>query len=65
MIRATRGLVPLLGLVLFSSLLSATADHPMKGQPAPSFDLQSLSGEQVRSEDFRGKFIVLHFGAGW
>ena len=65
MICAKKGLVPLLGLVIFSGSVLLATDHPMKGQPAPAFALQSLSGEQVRSDDFRGKFIVLHFGAGW
>jgi peroxiredoxin len=38
----------------------------MLGEPAPSFSLEEVrSGESVSLEDFRGSFIVLHFGASW
>jgi hypothetical protein len=40
-------------------------DQPWIGQPAPGFNLPSLSGAMVDLEDFRGKIVVLHFGAGW
>lgn len=53
-----------MGSLLFSFALGAI-DHPMLGEEAPTFELRSLDGETVRSEDFRGKHIVLHFGAGW
>lgn len=43
----------------------AAAEQPMIGAPAPAFALESLSGETVALEDFRGKIVVLHFGAGW
>ena len=42
-----------------------TADQPMIGQPAPGFDLCSLNGDSLSLADLRGKFVVLHFGAGW
>jgi len=32
-----------------------------EGQPAPSFTLQSDSGEQVSLEELRGKPVVLYF----
>ena len=35
------------------------------GQPAPDFELQSLSGETMRLEDFKGQPVVLNFWATW
>jgi len=47
----------------------AAAEDPsvaMLGQPAPSFRLEDVrTGEIVSLEDFRGRFVVLHFGASW
>jgi hypothetical protein len=38
----------------------------MLGEPAPAFQLDEVrSGETYALEDFRGSFIVLHFGASW
>lgn len=51
--------------MLISAVVATAADHPMMGQPAPAFDLVSLDGDRVSSQDYRGRFIVLHFGAGW
>jgi len=38
---------------------------PSVGSPVPDFVLPSFSGEPVRSEDFRGKTLVLNFWASW
>jgi len=60
-----------LGAVLVGLLVgsAATAGDPaavMLGQPAPSFRLAEVRSGQTHSlEDFRGKFVVLHFGASW
>ena len=35
------------------------------GDPAPDFDLPSLSGSSVRLSDYRGKKIVLFMWASW
>jgi hypothetical protein len=51
-------------LSLFALTMPAM-EHPMIGQPAPAFDLPSLSGDRVSSSSLEGTFIVLHFGAGW
>ena len=40
-------------------------EPPMIGEPAPAFDLPTLDGDNVSSDDLRGQYIVLHFGAGW
>ena len=33
--------------------------------PAPDFELESLSRERVRLEDFRGRVVLLNFWAPW
>ncbi len=47
----------------------ATAQDPaavMLGEPAPSLQLEEVrTGETHSIEEFRGSFIVLHFGASW
>ncbi len=42
-----------------------SADALALDAPAPSFELESLSGELVRLEDFRGQHILLNFWATW
>jgi hypothetical protein len=55
---------PLLALVL-GVPSTAAVEQPMIGQQAPGFDLPTLDGESLSLADFRGKLVVLHFGAGW
>jgi hypothetical protein len=47
----------------------AAANDPaaaMLGEPAPPFRLEEVrTGETHALEDFRGKWVVLHFGASW
>jgi len=47
----------------------APAEDPaagMLGQPAPSFRLADVrTGQMLSLEGFRGRFVVLHFGASW
>lgn len=38
---------------------------PELGAPAPEFELQTLSGERLSLEDFRGKTVLLNFWATW
>ena len=38
---------------------------PRSGQAAPSFKLSTLSGQQVSSESYRGRVLVLDFFATW
>jgi len=66
MARATK--VICLGAALLfrcAILESADAKQPMIGRAAPAFVLQSLDGRRVALADFKGKYVVLHFGAGW
>ena len=42
-----------------------TRHLPGAGTPAPDFALRTLSGEQVRLADLRGKPVVLIFWAPW
>jgi hypothetical protein len=44
---------------------STVASHPMIGEPAPTFDLQEVSGGSLGLEGLQGRYIVLHFGASW
>ncbi len=47
------------------TLGGAEKKQPMVGEPAPAFRLQTLEGKTLALADLRGKFVVLHFGAGW
>ena len=58
-----------LALTLMLAGDTVTAKDPagaMLGQPAPAFRLTDVrTGEVVSLEDYRGRFVVLHFGASW
>ena len=51
--------------------LAASADLPAGhyaawiGKEAPAFRLTSVDGKEVALSDYRGKLVVLHFGASW
>lgn len=38
---------------------------PREGFPAPAFTLNTLEGNKVNLEDFRGKVVLLNFWASW
>jgi cytochrome c biogenesis protein CcmG, thiol:disulfide interchange protein DsbE len=41
-------------------------ESPLIGQPAPSFELETLDGDRtVRLEDLRGDIVVVNFFASW
>lgn len=44
---------------------SQSAEAALTNQPAPSFTLQDLNGNQVSLADFKGKPIVLNFWTTW
>ncbi|TYK65419.1 TlpA family protein disulfide reductase [Colwellia echini] len=52
----------LLACVLF---LASTANALEIGKPAPDFTLKSLTGENLKLTEQRGKIIVLNFWASW
>ncbi len=37
----------------------------LKGKPAPAFVLKDMDGNMVNSQSLRGKWLFLHFWAGW
>jgi peroxiredoxin len=43
--------------------VASTASN--QNQPAPNFDLRSLSGNRVRLSDYFGKVVVINFWATW
>lgn len=63
MARLTKSLFPV--LVICNALLASEPKQPMLGQDAPDFRLEGLDGKKVGLGDFKGKYVVLHFGAGW
>ena len=48
-----------------SIVLNAQSEQPMIGQTAPSFKLPGLDGSTYSLEQFRGKYVVIHFAATW
>jgi cytochrome oxidase Cu insertion factor (SCO1/SenC/PrrC family) len=39
--------------------------HPMIGEPAPGFMLETIRGDTVSLAKLRGQFVVIHFAATW
>jgi peroxiredoxin len=52
-------------LFLVNVNLFAQTDQPMIGTAAPSFTLESLNGKSYALDQFKGKFVVLHFATTW
>ena len=58
--------VPFLGLLLFG--LFRDPDFfptPLIGQPAPTWQLETLEGDSLGIADLRGRVVVLNFWASW
>jgi thioredoxin-dependent peroxiredoxin len=47
--------------MLFGATLSAHADAPSIGSPAPDFRLEDQNGKWHQLKDYRGKWIALYF----
>ena len=64
---ATRVLTLAVGVTLTGGAIAAEDPAAsLLGQPAPSFRLKDvLSDREFALEDFRGRYVVLHFGASW
>lgn len=60
----TLGFNFLLVVFLLLSPVVCTAQKESLGT-APSFQLADLNGNTVASEDYRGKFLVIHIAATW
>lgn len=41
------------------------SSHPMIGDEAPPFELETVGGGTLGLADVRGKYVVIHFGASW
>lgn len=39
--------------------------QPMIGTPAPPFSLKGIDGRVHSPGDYRGSFVVIHFGTSW
>jgi cytochrome c biogenesis protein CcmG, thiol:disulfide interchange protein DsbE len=54
-------LLAIVGIALYLGSLGPAAD----GQRAPNFILTTFEGEEISSQDLRGKVIVINFWASW
>lgn len=52
-------------LLLLSLLCSPCSAAPLKGQPAPPFQLTAASGESLSLSSYRGSVLILDFFAPW
>ena len=53
-------------VIFFSFFLSGMSSPPLRvGGPAPSFELETLSGEIFKSSDLKNKAVILNFWATW
>jgi len=60
-------IVVLLGLggAMAGAQVSGVSSHPMIGEAAPVFDLPEVDGGTLSLESFKGRYVILHFGASW
>tara|TARA_B100002003_G_C14082729_1_gene520863 strand:+ start:589 stop:1104 length:516 start_codon:yes stop_codon:yes gene_type:complete len=54
-------------VIVFLSLFLAgmAKSPPLVGGPAPSFELETISGKIIKLSDLKGKFVILNFWATW
>jgi len=45
--------------------LIAAGRHPIVGETAPGFDLQTLDGDRITLEDYAGRALIIGFWATW
>jgi thioredoxin-dependent peroxiredoxin len=48
-------------VMLVAAFTAVAGEFPKVGEPAPSFQLTSDEGKQVKLEDLKGKWVVLYF----
>ena len=63
--KTRRSLQALAAALLLAGAALAEMKQPWIGNPAPPFSLSTLDGKKIALADFKGKLVVLHFGAGW
>lgn len=51
--------------VIFSYAVVAQDNDPVLKQSMPSFALYDLEGNLVKSESFKGKFLIIHIATTW
>lgn len=49
----------------FTFIAYTQKEQPMLGLPAPAFTLKSLDGSTYSLDQFKGKYLVLHFATTW
>ena len=59
------GLLAVAGYYFIQNLIPFDRQRPTIGESAPEFSLVDLGGGRVRLSDFRGKVVLLNFGASW
>ena len=56
-------------LVAFANSAGAqntnVSEHPMIGEAAPPIELSTVGGYTLSLADFKGKYVVIHFGTSW
>jgi len=66
--RLAFGAILALAIVACSKRPAAVGVDPTQswiGRAAPPIALKSLDGKNVALADYKGKLVVLHFGASW
>ncbi|MGI9469991.1 MAG: redoxin domain-containing protein [Rubripirellula sp.] len=49
----------------YDSIAGVVGEHPLLGQPAPPFELESVTGEKVSLQSLADKVVVVDFWATW
>jgi hypothetical protein len=72
--RALQSLLMLLGIALAAATSHSSAadlappaglSAPSQLKPIPAFNLQTVAGGILRSDDLRGKIVIVRFWATW
>lgn len=58
-------MLSLVGYALYQSVAADEGNRPELGNPAPSFQLKTLEGQEVSLDDYKGKVIMLNFWGSW
>ncbi|MFO7826534.1 MAG: redoxin domain-containing protein [Cyclobacterium sp.] len=53
------------GLVDNGAIAQGKEEVSVDGSSAPEFSLPDLKGEQVSSDDYKGKYVVIHIATTW